>query len=169
MKRLLIGALAVLTIAAGAAAATSASGKTAVTDKTTVMDKPSFSGEWTMNAAKSSFGQLPPPSSFVRKIEHADPTLTIVEDQSAGGAQTTTARKITTDGKTVALELNGFAAVCSAVWDGKDIIATTNLDAAGVKFTDRMSLSTDGKTLTSKVLIASAQGDGEVTIVFDRK
>jgi hypothetical protein len=32
-----------------------------------------------------------------------------------------------------------------------------------------MSLSADGKTLTSKVQIATSQGDGDVTIVFDRQ
>ena len=159
MKRILIAALAFLTIAAGAAAA----------DKPKAKDKPNFTGAWTMNLAKSNFGQLPPPSSFVRRIEHADPALSIVEDQSAGGTASTTTRKLSTDGKTVAVQLNGFAAACSAVWDGKDIVATTNLDGAGVKFTDRMSLSPDGKTLTSKVQIASSQGDGEVTIVFDHQ
>jgi len=43
------------------------------------------------------------------------------------------------------------------------------MDSAGLKFTDRMSLSADGKTLTSKVQIATTQGDGDVTIVFDRE
>jgi hypothetical protein len=32
-----------------------------------------------------------------------------------------------------------------------------------------MSLSPDGKTLTSKVQINTAQGDGDLTIVFDRQ
>ena len=44
-------------------------------------DKPNFSGEWKMNAAKSNFGQLPPPGSFVRKIQHKDPSLSIIEEQ----------------------------------------------------------------------------------------
>jgi hypothetical protein len=159
MKRVLIAALAILTIAAGAAAA----------DKQKASDKPNYSGEWKMNPATSNFGQFPPPNSFIRKIVHTDPALSIVEDQSAGGADSTTTRKITTDGRPAALELNGFAAVCSAVWDGKDIVATTNMESAGLKFTDRMSLSPDGKTLTSKVQINTAQGDGDLTIVFDRQ
>ncbi|HXP25998.1 MAG TPA: hypothetical protein VN891_09450 [Steroidobacteraceae bacterium] len=159
MKRVLIAALAILTIAAGAAAA----------DKPKASDKPNYSGEWKMNPTASNFGQFPPPNSFVRKIQHADPALNIVEDQAAGGAESTTARKMTTDGKPAALELNGYPAVCSAVWDGKDIVATTNMESAGVKFTDRMSLSPDGKTLTSKVQITSSQGGGDVTIVFDRQ
>lgn len=132
-------------------------------------DKPNFSGEWKMNAAKSDFGQLPPPTTFVRKIAHAEPSLTIVEEQTAGGADSTTTRKLTTDGKTTTLELNGNSAACSATWDGTDIIATTALDSAGLKFTDKMSLSADRKSLTSKIQIATSQGDAELTVVFDRQ
>jgi hypothetical protein len=159
MKRVLFAALAILAVAAGAAAA----------DKPKALDKPNYSGEWKMNPTVSNFGQLPPPNSFVRKITHADPALSIVEDQAAGGAQSTTTRKMTTDGKPTTLELNGYSAVCSAVWDGRDLVATTNMESAGAKFTDRMSLSADGKTLTSKVQISTTQGDADVTIVFDRQ
>ena len=132
-------------------------------------DKPNFSGEWKMNSARSDFGTLPPPTSFVRKIAHADPSLTIVENQSAGGAETTTTRALTTDGKISSLELNGVTAACAATWDGTALIATTTLDNVGLKFKDNMSLSSDGKVLTSKVQIATAQGDAEITIVFDRQ
>jgi hypothetical protein len=159
MKRVLIAAVALL-IGAGAAAADT---------KAAASDKPNFSGEWTMNAAKSNFGQLPAPAKFVRKIQHTDASLTIIEEQSAGGRDSTTTRKITTDGKSVTLELNGAPALCSSVWDGADLVATTALDTVGLKFTDRMSLSADGKVLTSKVQIASPQGDAELTIVFDRQ
>jgi len=48
MKRVLIAALAILTIAAGAAAA----------DKPKASDKPNYSGEWKMNPAASNFGQV---------------------------------------------------------------------------------------------------------------
>jgi len=165
MKRVLIAAIAMLTIAAGAVAAE----KPAAASKAATSARPNFSGEWTMNTAKSNFGQLPPPTKFVRRIQHSEPSLTVIEEQSAGGRDSTTTRKISTDGKSVTLELNGAAALCSSVWDGSDIVATTTLDSVGLKFTDRMSLSSDGKTLTSKVQIATPQGDGELTIVFERQ
>jgi len=164
MKRVLIAAFAMLTIAGGAVAA-----EKPAANKTATSDKPNFSGEWTMNVAKSNFGQVPPPAKFVRKIRHSEPSLTVIEEQTAGGRDSTTTRKITTDGKSVTLELNGAPALCSSVWDGTDIVATTTLDSVGLKFTDRMSLSSDGKVLTSKVQIASPQGDGELIIVFDRQ
>jgi hypothetical protein len=153
MHRVLVLALSMMTLIGVAGAA----------------DKPNFSGEWKMNAAKSSFGQLPAPTSFVRKIQHADPSLAIIEEQSAGGAQSSTTRRVTTDGKSTTLELNGLAAMCSAAWEGSEIVATTAMDSAGLKFTDRMALSSDGKVLTSKVKIATPQGDADLVIVFDRQ
>jgi hypothetical protein len=130
--------------------------------------QPNFSGDWKMSAAKSNFGQLPPPTSFVRKIVQTGASISIVEEQSAGGASSTTTRKLTTDGKATPLELNGMAAACSAVWQGADLIATTAMEGAGLRFTDTMSLSADRKTLTSKVHIATPQGEVDVTVVFDR-
>jgi hypothetical protein len=43
-------------------------------------EQPNFSGDWKMNAAKSTFGPLPP-TSMSRKITHVEPSLTIVEDR----------------------------------------------------------------------------------------
>jgi hypothetical protein len=134
-----------------------------------VSNKPDFSGEWKMSAAKSNYGAVPAPASFVRKIVHADPNLTIVEVQSGGGSDGTVTRKMTTDGKPTAIDINGTPVTCSAAWDGKALIATTAVDSAGVTFKDTMSLSEDGKSLTSVVKVTSSQGEGEVTIVFDRQ
>jgi hypothetical protein len=140
-----------------------------VASAATVSKKPDFSGEWKMNAAKSNYGQIPAPASFVRNITHAEPNLTIVEIQSGGGSDGTITRKMTTDGKPTSMDINGTPVACSAAWDGTSLIATTAIDSAGVTFKDKMSLSDEGKTLTSVVKITSAQGEGEITIAFDRQ
>jgi hypothetical protein len=135
----------------------------------TASHKPDFSGEWKMNAAKSNYGAIPAPTLFVRKIVHAEPNITIVEEQSGGGSDGTVTRKMTTDGKPATIDINGTPVACSAAWEGSALIATTSVDSAGVTFKDNMSLSVDGKTLTSVVKISSSQGEGELTIVFDRQ
>jgi hypothetical protein len=140
-----------------------------VANAAAVSNKPDFSGEWKMNAAKSNYGAIPAPTSFVRKIFHAEPRLMIVEEQTGGGSDGTVTRKMTTDGKPVSIDINGTSVTCAAVWDGTNLIATTSVDSAGVTFKDRMSLSEDGKSLTSLVKIISNQGEGEITIVFDRQ
>jgi hypothetical protein len=153
MKHILLAVLAMLVIGGASSAA----------------DKPNFSGAWKMNPAKSNYGAFPAPTSMVRKITLADPTLVIVEDQSGGGTDGTTTRTYTTDGKSSSFEINGTPISGSANWDSSDLIVYTVVDSAGLAFKDRMSLSTDGKELTSKVQMKSGQGDAEVTIVFDRQ
>jgi hypothetical protein len=132
-------------------------------------DAPKFSGEWKMNPAKSNYGGFPAPASMVRKIALTEPTLVIVEEQTGGASDGTTTRKYTTDGKASAFEINGTPIVGSATWDGAAIIVNSIVESVGLSFKDRMSLSADGRELTSLVQIASQQGPAELTIVFDRQ
>jgi len=132
-------------------------------------EKPNFSGEWKMNAARSNFGGLPAPTSMVRKITHAEPSLTIAEEQQSDlGVQNTT-RKYTTDGRPSSFEANGAEVKGSAVWEGDDIVVTSSVDGIGLKFVDRMTVSDGGRTLTSAVHISSAQGEIDITVVFDKQ
>ena len=132
-------------------------------------EKPNFSGDWKMNAAKTNFGPLPPPTSIVRKVTHAEPSLVIVEEQQGDLGTQNTTRKYTTDGKDTSFEANGAEVKGSAVWDGNVIVVTSSVDAVGLKFVDRMTLSDDGRTLTSVVHVASPQGELDITIVFDKQ
>jgi hypothetical protein len=152
--KLIVHVLFVLATLAGTAAA---------------VDKPNFSGEWKMNAAKSNFGGLPAPTAVVRKVTHAEPSLVIVEDQTSDLGTQTATRKYTTDGKETSFEANGAEVKGSAVWEGTAIVVNSTVDAIGLRFTDRMTVSGDGRTLTSAVRITSAQGDLDITIVFDRQ
>lgn len=136
---------------------------------TSAQSKPDFSGDWKMNAARSSFGPLPPPSSMTRKITHVEPALTIIEDQSGDMGQQNTTRKFTTDGKEMSFESQGANVTSSAVWEGATLLVVTNVAAAGLQFIDRMTLSEDGKTMTSAVHITSPQGDVDLKVVFDKQ
>jgi hypothetical protein len=141
----------------------------AIVSISSAANQPNFNGEWKMNPAKSNYAGFPAPASMTRKIELAEPSLVIVENQSGGASDGTTTRTYTTDGKSSAFEINGTAITGSAVWDGAALIVNTSVESAGLTFKDRMSLSADGKELTSVVQIASQQGPAELTIVFDRQ
>jgi hypothetical protein len=141
----------------------------AIVSISSAANQPNFGGEWKMNPAKSNYAGFPAPASMTRKIELAEPSLVIVENQSGGASDGTTTRKYTTDGKSSAFEINGTPITGSAVWDGAALIVSTSVESVGLTFKDRMSLSADGKELTSVVQIASQQGPAELTIVFDRQ
>jgi hypothetical protein len=131
--------------------------------------KPDFSGDWKMNVAKSDFGALPPPALITRKITHAEPSLTIVEDQRSDLGDQVMTRKYVTDGSESTFNVSGVDAKTSATWNGTTLVVVSKVEAIGLTFHDRMSLSPDRKTLTSVVRVSTDQGDVEQTVVFDRQ
>jgi hypothetical protein len=131
--------------------------------------RPNFSGEWKINVAKSNFGALPPPSVMNRSITHSEPALTIVEEQQSTMGDQKTTRKYVTDGSEITFDVQGAVVASAASWKDSALILSSRVDAAGVTFTDRMTLSPDGKTLTSVVHITSAQGEADITVVFDKQ
>jgi hypothetical protein len=131
--------------------------------------KPNFSGSWKMNAARSDFGPVPAPASIERKITHAEPSLVIVEAQDAGlGVQTVT-RTYTTDGKGTTFESQGAEVKGTAVWEGNEVVVTSEVEVVMIKYIDRMMLSPDGKTLTSVIKLATPQGDVDMKVLFEKQ
>jgi hypothetical protein len=132
-------------------------------------DKPNFSGEWKLNLEKSNFGALPPPTSMTRKIVHAEPSMTIDEVQVSPLGEQTTTRSYKTDGSAMTFMVNGATVNGSAKWVKNVLEVLSNVETIGMSFTDRMSLSPDGKTLTSAVQVTSAQGNMDMTAVFEKR
>jgi hypothetical protein len=132
--------------------------------------RPSFSGEWKMNAAKSDFGVLPPPASIRRTITHAEPALMIIEEQKSDQGDQNTTRKYVTDGSAMTFTSNGADVKSSARWeDAKTLLVVSDVEIVGLTFRDKMSLSPDGKMLTSQIHISSPQGDVDITVAFDKQ
>jgi hypothetical protein len=132
-------------------------------------DKPNFSGEWKLNLEKSNFGALPPPTSMTRKIAHTEPSLTIDEVQVSPLGEQTTTRSYKTDGSAMTFVVQGTNVNGSAKWVKNVLEVSSNVETIGMSFTDRMSLSPDGKTLTSAVQVTTAQGNMDMTVVFEKQ
>jgi hypothetical protein len=130
--------------------------------------KPNFTGEWSMNAAKSDFGALPPPTTLTRSIKHEEPSLLIDEHQIGALGEQSAIRKYVTDGTPTTFEMQGTTVPSSAKWVNNELLVVSTVEALGLSFNDRMTLSPDGKMLTSVVRVSSPQGDIEMTVVFDR-
>jgi len=131
--------------------------------------KPNFTGDWKMNLIKSDFGAAPAPDTMTRKIVHAEPALTIDEEQATPIGPQRTTRKYVTDGTESTFEAGGAAVRTSAKWDGTVLVAVTTVDVVGLTYNDRMTLSADGKTLTSVVKLTTPQGPIDVTVVFEKQ
>jgi hypothetical protein len=131
--------------------------------------KPNFSGNWTINQVKSNFGGVPAPDTFTRKIVHAEPSISIDEEQATPIGVQQTQRKMTTDGAESTFNASGADVKASAKWDGNTLVVVSNVEIAGMTYNDRMTLSPDGKTLTSTVRLDTPQGSIDVIVVFDKQ
>ena len=78
-------------------------------------------------------------------------------------------RKYVTDGTPTTFEAQGTTIPTSAKWVDDSLVIVSDVEAIGLSFNDKMTVSPDGKTLTSVVHVSSPQGDIDVTIVFDRE
>jgi hypothetical protein len=128
---------------------------------------PNLTGVWKLNLAKSEYGPVPQPEAMTRTINHNDPTLQISTYQKGAQGEATTELKYSTDGKM--MENKGSKG--SAKWDGDKLVVDSVRDMQGneLKFHEVWSLSPDGKMLTINNHITAAQGEFDLTLVFDKQ
>ena len=136
---------------------------------TAAQQKPNFSGNWKMNQVKSDFGPAPAPDTFTRKIVHAEPSISIDEVQGTPLGEQATSRKLTTDGKEGSFDVNGGQVKATATWEGTTLLVVSTVPGIGISFNDRMSLSADGKVLTSVVRLDTPDGTFDVKVVFEKQ
>jgi hypothetical protein len=137
--------------------------------------RPDFTGKWSLDAAKSDFGQMPPPELLVHQIEHKEPNIKITTTQKSQAGETTNTRILTTDGKPstnkIAMMGGEQEVKSSAKWDGEKLLMTAAFDAQGtaVELNDTWTLSDEGKVLTIVRLAKTPQGDFTVKTVYNKQ
>ena len=134
-------------------------------------DQPNFSGDWKLNVDKSTFGEIPPPASGTRTIDHQGTSLSYDVTQSGGTGDQAYTVKLTTNGKETAGDLMGNPAKYAANWDGSTLVIDEKVDFQGneIAIKDIWTLSEDGKKLTSAAHIVAPQGEFDMTLVFDKQ
>jgi len=134
--------------------------------------KPNFTGDWKLNASKSTFGEMPAPDSLTYKITHDDPKLTAATKQSGQFGEFEQHANYTTDGKESTNEFfQGSTMKSVAKWDGDTLVIESKGQFGDNEFTmtQKWTLSADGKTLTVAQTFKSAMGEGESTLVLDKQ
>ncbi|MCX6630332.1 MAG: hypothetical protein NTW28_22160 [Candidatus Solibacter sp.] len=134
--------------------------------------KPNFTGDWTLNTSKSTFGQMPAPESMTYKVTHADPKLSTATKQSSQMGDFEMQASYTTDGKESTNEGFGGSAMKSVVkWDGDTLVIETKGQFGDNEFTmiQKWTLAADGKTLNIAQTFKSAMGEGEQKLAFDKQ
>jgi hypothetical protein len=135
-------------------------------------DKPNLSGDWKLNIAKSTMGPIPAPTSYTRKVTHAEPSITIEDTQTGSplGDQHDT-RTYTTDGKEISYQANGADVKSAATWDDNALQIDSKASVQGMDLVikDKITMGDDGKTLSDTVHITTPQGDLDLVLVFEKQ
>jgi len=134
--------------------------------------KPDFSGNWKLNASKSTLGQMPAPDSMTYKVKQEDNKLTSDSKQSSQMGDFDQHAVYTLDGKESSNEgFGGGAMKSTAKWDGDTLVVESKGTFGDNEMTisAKWSLSADGKTLTIDQTIKSPMGDMQMKQVFDKQ
>ncbi len=136
-----------------------------------VLAKSNYTGDWKLNTAKSSFGQMPAPSSMTSKIVHEEPKLETTSKSSSDQGDFEFHAIYTTDGKECTNEIMGTPVKSTVKWDGDVLVISSNMTFGDNDMTmlDRWSLSEDGKTLTITRALKSSMGEMEQKLVMEKQ
>ena len=105
---------------------------------------PNFTGTWKLNVAKSdTVEELP--QSLIATVDHKDPVLTYTVKGTAGGREINETESVRTDG-TPTKGANDITIV--GHWDGPNLVLEGTAPDQSPIFEVRLSLSSDGKTIT---------------------
>jgi hypothetical protein len=133
--------------------------------------KPDFSGTWKLNVAKSEFGALPGPTSRTDVISHKDPSFSnSVTAETAEGKQQYTAN-YTTDGKEAVNKIGPREVKTTVKWAGSNLVFSSKFAYGDSEVTGEATwaLSDGGKTLTVSVHFASAMGETDQKLIYEKQ
>jgi hypothetical protein len=133
--------------------------------------KPNYTGDWKMNVSKSSFGEMPAPSSMTSKINHDEPNLHTASKSSSDQGDFEFTAAYTTDGKECTNEIMGSPMKSTVKWEGDVLVINSDVKFGDNDLTiiDRWTLSEDGKTLTIARNFKSAMGEFQQKLVMEKQ
>lgn len=133
---------------------------------------PNYTGTWELNAAKSNFGQFPPPGRMTITVEQTATNIKTTQVMSSPQGDFTTNVDFSLDGKpTSGTGMGGATTSTTAKLDATGLTANTKMTMQGGEMsqTAKWLLSADGKTLTIDQGMTSQMGEMSFHIVFDKK
>jgi hypothetical protein len=136
---------------------------------------PNFSGTWTLDAAKSDFGPMPPPDSIVMVIDHKEPALKVGVTQKSQMGDASNDSTFTTDGKDNVNKMRSPAGdmdvTSTTRWKGQMLATSRTIEAQGmsINIDETWELSADGKVLTISRLLKTPQGDFSTKFALNKQ
>jgi len=118
---------------------------------------PDLSGRWTIDPARSDYGRMPKPKTYVEIIEHKEPVLNITTTSEDDRGESKMFLKLSTDGRDCINEVNGNEFHSKSQWESGKLVTTVTGDR-GLSMVEVRSLSGDGKTQTVETYMGQRSG-----------
>jgi hypothetical protein len=133
--------------------------------------QPNFSGTWKVNLGKSDYGMLPPPESRMDVIEHSGDTMKDKVSAVNQQGKQDYLLNFKTDGSETVNKIADREMKITAKWDGAALAVTMKLNLQGqdIDIQSKWTLSADGSTLTQNVHLASAMGETDQKVVYEKQ
>ena len=131
-------------------------------------DKPSLTGTWKMNVAKSETGSGEI-KSRVDKIEHQDPQLKITTTQDDENGQNTVVREYVTDGRQMTHSILGGERKSAAHWDGNVLVIETKVANGDYTIRDRWTLADDKRSIRIDREFSGNQGNTARHVLLEKQ
>jgi hypothetical protein len=121
--------------------------------------------EWTLNVAKSDLGSAPI-DALVVEVEHKEPIFKYVAKGMAAGQPFEEQEALTTDGKP-GQDARGATVVTR--WEGDSLVTQATSGDGSPLYESRLSLGTDGKTITRLFVLVTADGSRIRREMYERQ
>ena len=133
--------------------------------------KANLTGTWKLNVAKSDFGVLPGPDKETFIVEHNDPVIKITVNAEGPQGKQDYVIESSTDGKEHVNKIGGNDIKSTAAWEGGNLVSTakTTFQDQDVTIKNTYVLSEDGKILTVNSHLASAMGETDQKMIFEKQ
>lgn len=132
--------------------------------------RPSFTGTWALNHAKSQL-QVPPPDSTIFVIAHDEPIVRLFRTHARAGRLDTVTITLRTDSSRIDGELRGAKTTSRTWWEGNQLVFWLTLSRGDQRAsqTVRYSLGDGGKTFTAVEDVDAGPNSHLNRWVFDRR
>lgn len=129
-----------------------------------------FSGEWTLNVARSDFGRANPPRAMVMKVRQNDAQLAVESTLSDARGDSTSRYTLDLTGKETENVMRGNRVVSQSAWRGPSLYvkARTAVQGVEVKTVDQWQMEDGGRLLTIYRTATTPNGEIEQRFVYEK-
>lgn len=130
-------------------------------------EHPDITGNWTLDVARSNFGEHPAPTSMTLTVSQKGKLLRISQTSTNPHDERTVDNECKTDGNFHPVQGPvGGSVRCK--WEGGTLVSEKKWDDGSKELEMRLTVSPDGNSATEQLHMKNTTGAGDSTLVWKR-